>query len=249
MGSGSAGYIPLWNTPTYITNSILFQTQSRIGIGTITPSCSLDVSGVTRTSTLYSQASTFLTLNIVTQSYLVVTDNTTDQLWKMPTSTLGVKNYYGSFYHDTTLTVASASVAYSMSFNQQYAVPSGISTSGSIKDKIKIDNTGIYNIRVSAHIHKSTTSTAAMNIWLRKNGTDIAFSNTEVVLSGSFTSTLVGSSNNEVSFAGNWQVSSTAGDYYQVMYAADSTNIAITTYTPVVGPSIPSAKIEVSRVG
>jgi hypothetical protein len=33
------------------------------------------------------------------------------------------------------------------------------------------------------------------------------------------------------------------------MYAANNTNISITTLTPSIGPAIPSTKIDVSRIG
>ena len=48
-GSGTAGYVPLWDSTSDITNSALFQsgsgTTAKIGINTITPTSALDVHG------------------------------------------------------------------------------------------------------------------------------------------------------------------------------------------------------------
>jgi trimeric autotransporter adhesin len=44
-GTGTANFIPLWSSPTALSNSILFQTGGSIGIGTTTPAEALDVNG------------------------------------------------------------------------------------------------------------------------------------------------------------------------------------------------------------
>jgi trimeric autotransporter adhesin len=44
-GSGTTNFIPLWTSSSALGNSVLFQSNSRIGIGTTTPAETLDVSG------------------------------------------------------------------------------------------------------------------------------------------------------------------------------------------------------------
>jgi hypothetical protein len=44
-GSGTTDYIPLWTSASNLGNSILYQTNSRIGVGTTTPQVTLDVNG------------------------------------------------------------------------------------------------------------------------------------------------------------------------------------------------------------
>jgi hypothetical protein len=46
-GTGTVGYIPIWNTTSDIVDSAIFQKSSNIGIGTVTPAASLDVGGKT----------------------------------------------------------------------------------------------------------------------------------------------------------------------------------------------------------
>jgi hypothetical protein len=44
-GSGTTNYVPLWTSSTNLGNSVLFQSGSKVGIGTITPAVKLDVNG------------------------------------------------------------------------------------------------------------------------------------------------------------------------------------------------------------
>ena len=62
---GSATYIPLWNTNTTLSSSVMYQSSSNIGIGTTSPGAKLDVSGNTSTT----NTAQFGTIGI--QSYAV----------------------------------------------------------------------------------------------------------------------------------------------------------------------------------
>lgn len=44
-GTGTVGYIPMWNSTSDIIDSAIFQKSSNIGIGTVTPAAALDVDG------------------------------------------------------------------------------------------------------------------------------------------------------------------------------------------------------------
>ena len=46
-GTGTAGYIPMWDSTSDIIDSAIFQKSSNIGIGTVTPAAALDVEGKT----------------------------------------------------------------------------------------------------------------------------------------------------------------------------------------------------------
>jgi hypothetical protein len=52
--SGSAGYVPVFTGANSVSSSVIFQTGSRVGIGTVTPSATLDVTGSIRASNLVS---------------------------------------------------------------------------------------------------------------------------------------------------------------------------------------------------
>jgi hypothetical protein len=46
--SGSAGYVPVFTGANSVSSSVIFQSGSRVGIGTVTPAYTLDISGSTR---------------------------------------------------------------------------------------------------------------------------------------------------------------------------------------------------------
>jgi hypothetical protein len=40
---GDTNYIPIWNTATSLSSSIIYQSGSNVGIGTTTPNAKLDI--------------------------------------------------------------------------------------------------------------------------------------------------------------------------------------------------------------
>jgi len=146
--------------------------------------------------------------------YVYVNDGNSPQ-WVQPTNTSGGQAYspvYGSFYDTTTQGATLGNTGYAMRFNStDYS--NGISIVSN--SRITLDYTGIYNLQFSAQLNKSTASKSTVDIWLRKNGTDISNTNTSVSLAGSDARTVA---------AWNFFVGVTAGDYLQLMWATDNTN-------------------------
>jgi hypothetical protein len=93
---------------------------------------------------------------------------------------------------------------------------------------------GAYNLAFSAQLDKTTGTKHDSWFWLRKNGSDVANSNTQVTMGG-------GSSDKQVA-AWNFFVSGSAGDYYELAWTADSTNVYLNAANAVPGvyPAIPS---------
>ena len=148
---------------------------------------------------------------------------------------------YGSFYDTTTQTNPVANVLHSMSINTT-DISNGVSISGStnpFNTYIKTENIGVYDIQFSAQLEKTSTgNTSIAYIWLRKNGVDLAETNTIVELS----------QNGKGVAAWNWFVNSAANDYYQIMWAADRTDVQLAATTPALGPAVPSLIVTVNRV-
>ncbi len=179
---------------------------------------------------LTSQSSSF-TNNTVFNSYTQSINNAT--------SSFGVTSYYGSFLHTASIILSVTSASYSASFNTtDFAY--GVSISGSNQDKIKVANSGVYNIQFSAQFDKTNSANATVYVWLRKNGTDIPISNTGL--------TLGGGANDSAVAAWNFFVSASANDYYQLMFAATDNNIRVLYTTPPLGPAVPSLILTVNRV-
>jgi hypothetical protein len=93
---------------------------------------------------------------------------------------------------------------------------------------------GAYNLQFSAQLDKTTGTKHDAWIWLRKNGNDVSQSNTQVTMGG-------GSSDKQVA-AWNFFVSGSAGDYYEIAWTADSTQVFLNAINaaPGVYPAVPS---------
>lgn len=110
--------------------------------------------------------------------------------------------------------------------------------------RITFANAGKYNIAFSAQLHQ-TNSSGIINIWLAKNGTAIANSNTKCSIT---------SNNPYYVAAWNFFVNAAAGDYYQIMWSSDSQHTVI-EYEAATGsgatlhPAIPSLIVTVNQVG
>lgn len=110
--------------------------------------------------------------------------------------------------------------------------------------RIKITNAGKYNISFSAQMHQ-TSSSGIVNVWLAKNGTPVANTNTRFDITA----------NNPYSVAAwNFFVNANALDYYQIMWSSDDNHTVIEAL-PATGsgatlhPEIPSVIITIDQVG
>ena len=149
---------------------------------------------------------------------------------------------YGSFYDTTTQINPVANTANSMSFNET-AITNGVAISGSISPfntYIKTENAGVYNIQFSAQVDKTDSGTDSVDIWIRKNGTDLLDTATTVTLNN----------NNDASVAAwNWFVQSAANDYYQIIWASADTNMRLLAeVSSSVHPGIPSVIATANRI-
>ena len=148
---------------------------------------------------------------------------------------------YGSFYDTTTQTNPVANINRSMSLNTT-DISNGVTISGSgnpYNTYIKMQNAGVYDIQFSAQLEKiSTGNTSTTYIWLRKNGVDVAESNTIVELS----------QNGKGVAAWNWFVNAAANDYYQIMWSSNRTDIQLAAATPPIGSTVPSLIVTANRV-
>jgi len=159
-----------------------------------------------------------------------------------PTGGGGALGFYGSFYDTTTQTAPTNSTGYAFKLNttsESYGVSIENNGSGN-PTRIKVLNSGVYNIQFSAQLDKSAGSTAHIEIWLRKNGTDVPDSATIVAIQGT---------NAETVPAWNFMLTLNANDYVELMWRTDDTNLLI-LYEPAtsIRPLIPSLIVTVQQV-
>jgi hypothetical protein len=191
-------------------------------------------------SAVFNQISSSVVLTSQSSSFASSTTfNNYTQSVNNATSSFGVTSYYGSFLHTASILLSVTNASYSASFNTtDFAY--GVSISGSNQDKIKVANSGVYNIQFSAQFDKTNSSNATVYVWLRKNGTDVPISNTGL--------TLGGGANDSAVAAWNFFVSASANDYYQLMFAATGNNTRVLYTIPPFGPDVPSLILTVNRV-
>jgi hypothetical protein len=140
---------------------------------------------------------------------------------------LNTEDYcYGVFTDTTNQTVAVINTAYTMSFN---TVEESSSVYLSNSTRMHVTRQGVYNLQFSAQLDNTSGGTQEVYIWVRKNGTDIPRSNTQMSLQ-----------NNAKSVA-SWNImtSMNANDYLELMWGASSTNVQLTYISTVTGPPRP----------
>jgi hypothetical protein len=108
--------------------------------------------------------------------------------------------------------------------------------------QITSQNIGVYNIQFSAQLTKTTGTNANVDVWLSKNGVDIANSNTTFTINGNATQDVL---------AWNWFLSMNASDYFQIAWSSPNTNISLfieTGLTTPTRPDVPSIILTVQQV-
>lgn len=154
---------------------------------------------------------------------------------------VGATLYHGSFY-DIQDQTGTANSIQAMKLRQT-DFSSGVSIGGANNTQITIANAGIYNIAFSAQLHQ-TNSSGTINIWLNKNGTPMANTNTKVAIT----------SNNPFYVAAwNLFVDADAADYFELMWSSTSANTVIeheaeTGTGPTLHPAVPSVIVTVNKV-
>lgn len=145
--------------------------------------------------------------------------------------------YHGSFY-STQDQSASANTAIAMTFNET-DFSSGVDIENN--SEITIINAGKYNIQFSAQLYHlgGGGNGKTVNIWLAKNGSPLANSNTKVTVQPDYPHAVA---------AWNFFVDAAAGDYYELMWATDNESITIQHEPSNTYPAIPSVILTVNQI-
>ena len=104
--------------------------------------------------------------------------------------------------------------------------------------RVQVTAAGVYNYQFSAQLDNTSGGDHLVYIWIRKNGTDVADSASQVRLKGN---------DAELVAAWNWLVNLAANDYIELMWSVDDTGVqllAVTAASPV--PGIPSIILTVA---
>ena len=151
---------------------------------------------------------------------------------------------YGAFQDSTDQVAANTTTAYAITFDTT-DFNNGVTLSNS--SRLNVSQSGIYNIQFSVQLVNTTNASVDIDIWFRKNGTNIDKSNSRFGLaprkSAGDPFHLIG--------AMNFFVSLDTNDYVELMWRTSDVGAYIEHYaassTPT-RPSIPSVIVTVTFV-
>jgi hypothetical protein len=127
---------------------------------------------------------------------------------------------YGSFQDSTDQTAASTTVAYPMTFNTT-DFSNGVYLSNS--SRLNARNAGIYNLQFSVQMENKDNEQHDLDIWFRKNGTNITASNSKFTVPARKSASVYG----HVIGAINYFVELAANDYVEIVWRAENTNLSL----------------------
>jgi hypothetical protein len=143
---------------------------------------------------------------------------------------------YGAFQDSTDQTAASTTVAYPMTFNTT-DFSNGVYLSNS--SRMNVRNAGIYNLQFSVQLQNTDNAQHTVDIWFRKNGTDIAASNSMFTVPPRKSASIYG----HIIGAINYFVELVANDYVEIVWRTESTTVSLEqlpTQTSPTRPATPS---------
>jgi len=155
-----------------------------------------------------------------------------------------LNNPHGAFQDSTDQVAANTTTAYAVTFNTTDFSNGVTMASGS---RITVVDSGIWNLQFSIQLKNTTNDGQDVDIWFRKNGTNIANSNSRFHppprKSAGDPSHIIASLNFFVEMAAN--------DYIEIMWRTENTGVSIehfATSTSPTRPAVPSAIVTMSFV-
>jgi hypothetical protein len=152
--------------------------------------------------------------------------------------------YYGAFQDNTTQTALDVNVATPVNFNTT-DLSNGVSIvndGNGNPTRVTIANAGVYNIQFSLQLEKiSGSGNYVIDIWLRKNGTNVEGTTGKLVLTGSANAS-------PVVAAWNYVLQLASNDYVELMWSTSNTNAVIiseSASTPY--SSVPSSILTITQ--
>jgi hypothetical protein len=155
-----------------------------------------------------------------------------------------INNPYGAFQDSTDQVAANTTTAYAITFDTT-DFNNGVTLSNS--SRLNVSQAGIYNIQFSIQFKNTTNDTQDVDVWFKKNGTNIDKSNSRFGLGPRKSS---GDPTHMIS-AMNFFVSMETNDYVEIMWRPSDVGISIEHYatsTTPTRPAIPSVIATVTFV-
>jgi len=155
-----------------------------------------------------------------------------------------MNNPYGAFQDSTDQVAASTTAAYAVTLNTT-DFSNGVTVASN--SRITVADAGIWNLQFSIQFKNTTNDGQDVDIWFRKNGTNIANSNSRFHLPARKS----GGDPSHIIAALNFFVEMAANDYIEIMWRTENTGVNIEhfgTSTSPTRPAVPSAIVTMSFV-
>ena len=155
-----------------------------------------------------------------------------------------LNNPYGAFQDSTDQVAANTTTAYAVTFNTTDFSNGVTIASGS---RITVADYGIWNLQFSIQLKNTTNDGQDVDIWFRKNGTNIDNSNSRfhlVARKGT-------GDPSHIIASLNFFVSMNSNDYIEIMWRTENTGVSIEAFgtsTSPTRPAVPSAIVTMSFV-
>ena len=173
-------------------------------------------------------------VNNVLRLYFNTLNNLISQLKVSGSTTITTLKFpYGAFQDSTTQTAANTTTAYPITFNTTDFSNGVTMVSGS---RFTVANAGMYNLQFSVQLNNSVNATEDIDIWFRKNGTDIPASNSRFGLAPRKSA----SEPFHIIAGLNYFVDMQANDYVQLVWRTSNVGANIIAYAAGTSPTRPS---------
>jgi hypothetical protein len=148
---------------------------------------------------------------------------------------------YGAFQDSTDQTAVSTTVAYPMTFDTT-DFSNGVYLSNS--SRMNVRNAGIYNVQFSVQLENIDNAQHDVDIWFRKNGTNITASNSKFTVPARKSASIFG----HVIAAINYFVELAGNDYIEIVWRTESTDVSLEQTPAESSPTRPATPSVIATV-
>jgi len=152
---------------------------------------------------------------------------------------------YGAFQDSTDQTAASTTVAYPITFNTT-DFSNGVTLSNN--SRLNVKNAGLYNLQFSIQFKNTTNDGQDVDVWFRKNGTNIANSNSRFHPPPRKSA----GDPSHIIAALNFFIDMAANDYVEIVWRTADVGVSIEHYgtsTSPTRPAVPSVIATMNLIG
>lgn len=153
--------------------------------------------------------------NVIPVAAVLSVGTTDGEIFVRPT--IEQQQYYGEFFKTGTVSPASANTSYAVTWDST-AIANGVSVVSS--SQITVVESGLYQFDLTLQLQSGNSSDKTVRFWFKKNGTNIANTARAVTVN-------INNGFTPISMAEFFSLA--AGDYVELWWQADSTNVSLIT--------------------